>query len=231
MSEETQIKSKSSILPPPDRRPDGFTPLYRPTRAFFRLYYALKGGLSVYGAENIPETGGVILATNHISLADPPVLAAGLKRPLRYMAKIELFENKFFGNIITQLGAFPIERGAADRAAIRKALSIVANGELLVIFPEGSRGDGITLGPPEKGVSLIALKSGAPIVPGYLDGTNILQPRDGQKPQRAHLTVRFGVPIDPVEYAGKGALDAIGPVIMQRISQLRDEHRKMIASK
>jgi 1-acyl-sn-glycerol-3-phosphate acyltransferase len=147
MSEETQIKSKSSILPPPDRRPDGFTPLYRPTRAFFRLYYALKGGLSVYGAENIPETGGVILATNHISLADPPVLAAALKRPLRYMAKIELFENKFFGNIITQLGAFPIERGAADRAAIRKALSIVANGELLVIFPEGSRGDGITLGP------------------------------------------------------------------------------------
>jgi 1-acyl-sn-glycerol-3-phosphate acyltransferase len=217
--------SKGSSLPPPDRRADGFTALYRPVRLLFTLYFRLGCGLEVTGVENIPAKGPVIIATNHVSMADPPLLASSMPRPLRYMAKQELFKHPFFASIITQLGAFPIERGAPDRAAIRKALSIVENGEVLVIFPEGSRGDGITLGAPEKGVSLIAQKSGAPIVPGYIDGTHLLLQKGSSKVKKTRLKVHFGKPIDSTAFTGKTGLETLGPAIMLEIARLRDEHR------
>ncbi|MDR3709807.1 MAG: lysophospholipid acyltransferase family protein [Capsulimonadaceae bacterium] len=208
-----------------DRRPDQYTWLYKPVRTYFKIFFALFGGISAYGKENVPETGGAIIAANHASFSDPPVLATILKRPLRFFTKAELFDVPVFGAGCRLLGAFPVNRGSADRTAIRNALGVLENGELLVIFPEGNRGDGVSFGQPEKGIGLIALKAGVPIVPAYIDGTAKQLPKGRSIPRRAHLTVRFGQPIDPAAYAGKGGHERLAPDIMAVIEKLREEHR------
>jgi 1-acyl-sn-glycerol-3-phosphate acyltransferase len=183
------------------------------------------GGLRVYGHENVPKTGGAIIAPNHVSMADPPIMSNACKRPLRYMTKAELFKVPVIGPICVALGAFPVVRGTADRTAIRKALSVLANGELLIIFPEGNRGDGENFGEPEKGAAMIGIKASVPIVPVYIDGTAKMLGRGKTFPSRSRVTVRFGKPIDTAQYRGKGGIERLGPDVMAAISRLREEHR------
>ncbi|HEY3333098.1 MAG TPA: lysophospholipid acyltransferase family protein [Capsulimonadaceae bacterium] len=223
MTTPEETKSTSS-LPPPDRRPDKFNPYYPPVRETFRAIFTLLGGIKVVGAEYIPATGGVIVAPNHTSMVDPPLMACAVKRPLRYMTKAEMFKVPVIGPLCIQLGGFPVVRGTADRGAIRKALSVLANGEVLIIFPEGNRGDGVTLQEAEKGAAMIAIKSGVPIVPCYIDGSSKMLGKGKSFPSRARLTVRFGPAIDAADYAGKGGIDRLGPDIMAAIGKLRDDH-------
>ena len=101
----------------------------------FRIIYRAE----VHGEENVPKEGGAIIAANHISLWDPPFVGAFCPRRVSFMAKKELFENSVFSSIITKLGAFPVNRGAADRNAIKTALSVLSEGKCLGLFPEGTR--------------------------------------------------------------------------------------------
>ncbi|MDU4962104.1 MAG: lysophospholipid acyltransferase family protein [Sporomusaceae bacterium] len=171
----------------------------------------------VTGLEHIPQTGGAIIAANHISLLDPPVLGASLSRPVHFMAKKELFSNPAFGWLIEKLNAFPVQRGAADRVAIRKALLLLEQGQLIGIFPEGTRSKNGLLGSPEPGVALIAAKAGVPVIPVAIAGTNAIG-RSWRLPQ---FTVAFGSPVYPA--AGKTdreALDRLSAAMMQAIGGL-----------
>lgn len=167
-----------------------------------RTAFFLFGGLNVLGRENIPLTGPVIIAPNHMSHADPPAVACASHRDFFFMAKEELFKG-WFGKLIFSVGSFPVRRDSNDTESIRKAIAILENGGALVVFPEGSRGDGKSLGPLNKGVALLAKKTGALVVPVGVNGTQNLLPKGGAKVKRSRVQVSFGPPFK-FEDAGTG---------------------------
>ena len=119
----------------------------------------------IVGVENIPSTKGVIIAANHISLWDLPIIGTFLPRKINFMAKEELFDIPIIGYIIKRLNAFPVKSGTVDRVAIKKAISLLKSGECLGLFPEGTRSKDGKLGEAEAGMALIAIKADVPVVP------------------------------------------------------------------
>ena len=156
----------------------------------FRIFLRLE----VHGAENIPKTGPLVIASNHLSLLDPPVIGVAAPRKVHFMAKQELFV-PVLGYIYKTLGAFPVKRGGADggadRAAIKHGIEILQSGEVLAIFPEGTRSKTGQLGKLEPGALMMAGKSNAIIVPTAVSGTDIK--RCGRLWPK--VTVRFGTPV------------------------------------
>ncbi len=179
---------------------------HRFVRSVARFHLALCGGLKVTGQDRIPLTGPVIFAPNHISYLDTSAVAGGMSRMLRFMAKEELWDNKLIGGVVSGVGGFPIRRGEGDSEAIRNALAALADGDALLIYPEGTRGDGVTIGPINRGVAMLAKRSGAAVVPVAITGTNIIMPKrwPGQPKQsgRRHVVrVEYGEPFTYAEIA------------------------------
>jgi 1-acyl-sn-glycerol-3-phosphate acyltransferase len=195
--------------------------------AFWRLY----GGWRVDGQEHVPAEGGAVIAPNHISYFDPPAVGCSLKRRTYYMAKSELFKNPLFGGIIRRCYAFPVERGAADRTAIRQAIGVVQSGELLVVFPEGGRSPDGTLQEGDIGAALIAARGGVPIIPCALYGTDKALPRKAifLHPHRVHVS--FGAPItieaESGERAGKRELQEATDKLMASIAAMQAWQREL----
>ena len=194
--------------------------MYELLRIFFAILFSFVFRWRISGTENIP-TGGVIIAANHISLWDPPVVGTAISRKVHFMAKEELFANPVFGWLISRLGAFPVKRGAADRTAIRTALTLLKNGSILVIFPEGTRSKDGKLGAPEAGLALLALKAGVPVVPTAIIGTNKLFRDNHLLPK---FRVLFGKPLlFSRDNADKESMGQIGTQVMTEISHLLEE--------
>ncbi|MDN5344011.1 MAG: 1-acyl-sn-glycerol-3-phosphate acyltransferase [Clostridia bacterium] len=126
----------------------------------------------VHGRENFPLEGPVIIIANHISYLDPVAVGVASPRPVRFMAKEELFHIPVLQWIIRGLHAFPVRRGRSDRAALKAALEVLGGGQVLGIFPEGTRGKGGQLLPFQHGAALLALKTGTPLLPVALKDTN-----------------------------------------------------------
>jgi 1-acyl-sn-glycerol-3-phosphate acyltransferase len=129
------------------------------------LYLKIVHKFVVKGKEKVPKYGPLIVVSNHVSYLDPPIVGAAVKRHLHFMAKQELFEKKWFGYILNQMGTFPVKRGVPDKSAIRKSLNILNNDQALCMFPEGTRIKTGELGEAKPGVTLIALMSKSPILP------------------------------------------------------------------
>ncbi|MBA4291990.1 1-acyl-sn-glycerol-3-phosphate acyltransferase [bacterium] len=176
-------------------------PWYRFVAWFFRyIIYGSLGGVRVLNADRVPHTGPILIAPIHFSTADPPLMGAACPRPLRFMAKKELFffPLKYF---IRSVGAFPVSRGEGDTAAVRLTLEQLKLGNGVLIFPEGTRGDGKTLGSIQLGLAMIAKKSGALIVPVGINGTQQMLPKGQAIPKRTKLIVSFGHPFSYEEIA------------------------------
>jgi 1-acyl-sn-glycerol-3-phosphate acyltransferase len=179
--------------------------VWRPHRLWYgliawiahRLYFGSKGGVEGLGKENVPKDGPTIIAPVHFSNLDPPAVASVCPRQLRFMAKQELFKG-FFGWAISSVGAFPVRRGETDTDAIRKAIAMLGSGQVLLLFPEGERGDGIRLGPINKGIAMLAKRTEAQIVPTAIIGTHAMLPRGAKGARRGHVTIAFG---EPFSYA------------------------------
>lgn len=186
--------------------PDRFHPIYRlATGLFRRLYFPTHGGVDVRHPERVPLEGGLIVVSNHMSHLDPPALAVAFKpRRLRAMAKEELWKNRLFGRIIEGIGAFPVRRGEADAEGVRKCLELLKGGEAVIVFAEGTRGDGRTMLPLEPGVALLAKKSGVPVLPVGICGTQFVMPAGGGKGERRRVTVVVGEPFLYDDVAGRG---------------------------
>lgn len=159
-------------------------------------------GMTVSGRDNVPRSGGVIIACNHISNLDPPVLGSAVPRRASFMAKAELFTGRAGEFFLPRLGAFPVNRDSVDTAALRTALAELERGRALIVFPEGTRSHDGRMLPLKAGVGLIAARSGAPVLPAFMWGTS--------RPRRAILrrpgfSVRFGRPIRPERLRAAGA--------------------------
>ena len=129
------------------------------------LYYKIVFGLKIEGRENIPAEGPVILASSHVSARDPIFLGCSTKRPIHFMAKASLFKNKFVSALIRYAGAFPVERGTGGSDALQAAYDLLESDRVVGVFIEGTRSkDGELLG-PKTGVSLLAYRTHAPVVP------------------------------------------------------------------
>ena len=169
--------------------------LYYLGRCLFRLLFQVLGRWQVSGREHCPVTGPVILAPNHISYLDPPASGSGLHRPVHFMAKEELFRIPILGWVLPRVHAFPVRRGTADRAALRRAEQLLAQGEIVVIFPEGTRSPDGRLQSPELGIAFVALRSRAPVLPCLLTGTNRMLPGDSPFIRPAKITIHYGQPL------------------------------------
>lgn len=156
---------------------------------FFRIYFRLER----VGAAHIPRSGPVLLAANHRSFLDPFVIGALTHRPVYYVAKRELFERRWQAWLLNSLGAFPVDRGAGDQQAIATARAILARGDCVVIFPEGTRVRRGPLGAPRRGVGRLALETGAPVVPIAVNGTQHV--RRGWRIRPRRVAVRCGRPL------------------------------------
>jgi 1-acyl-sn-glycerol-3-phosphate acyltransferase len=169
------------------------------------LYFGTHGGLVTMGEENVPRNGGVILAPNHVSHLDPPAACCALRRTVHCMAKEELFKHRLFGAMITMLAAFPVRRGEGDTESIRTAMSLLDAGEIVLLFPEGTRGDGEVFQPINRGVALLAKRTGVPVVPVGITGTHLVMPRDkSRKPQNSRMVVACGKPFTYAEISTEG---------------------------
>lgn len=140
--------------------------LYRIFKPLARLYFFLTHPMKVYGRENLKYTGKMILICNHLGNHDGFVVHFLVKGRPRFMAKKELFNNRFFAAVIRDFGAFPVERGAADRAAITTAVELLKEGGTLAMFPEGTRNRADeSIQPFMNGAAMVALRAGAPVLP------------------------------------------------------------------
>ena len=128
--------------------------------------------LEISGTENIPLNGPVVIASNHVSLLDPPIIGVASSRKIHFMAKQELFV-PILGSIYRTLGAFPVRRGAADRNAIKYGIDLLLAEKVLAIFPEGTRSKNGQLGKAEPGALMMAGKARAVIIPTAVSGTNL----------------------------------------------------------
>jgi glycerol-3-phosphate dehydrogenase (NAD(P)+) len=174
-------------------RRSGVRPLvYWATRAILQPAIQLWFRLSRTGHRHIPK-GPVILAANHRSFLDPFVVGCCLRRPVYFVAKRELFENRLRGWFLNCLGAFPVRRGEADEETVTTALELLGRGEAIVIFPEGTRIRTGSLGRPKHGVGRLALESGAPVVPIAITGTE--RARRGWRILPVKVSVRCGRPL------------------------------------
>lgn len=152
--------------------------------------------LSVSGVRNIPARGAFILASNHASFLDPPVLAAACPRRLHFMARDSLFKNKFFAWLVSSCGAIPLRRDSADRSALKECIRSVRGGNSLLVFPEGRRrttGEGDLT--PRAGVGFLAAKLGVPVIPALVKGTEQALPKGGKKIRPCRVSVYFGTAV------------------------------------
>ena len=185
----------------------------------FRVFFHLE----IQGYRRVPMKGAVILAANHISLLDPPIVAISTTRQLNFFAKRELFQIPFLGRLITRLQAMPVDRSGADRKALKLVLDLLQREEAILLFPEGTRSRDGHLHKPKSGVGMIALNSRKPIVPVYVEGTAQAR-KTLLRQQRA--AVKFGKPfhIEKLPLTGDRRTDykIISEEVMERIRKLRD---------
>jgi len=167
--------------------------LYTVLRFFSVVLCRLFFRLRLYGEENIPEKEGFILASNHCSYLDPIVLGVACKRKLNFMARHDLFLNRFSRWLFLRLGAFPVKRNTADRSALKEALRRLNRGGGLVLFPQGRRQSGLdSRNPPLAGVGYLAAKADVAVIPAYIKGSDQAMPKGARYIKPARVSVYFG---------------------------------------
>lgn len=170
----------------------------------------------VIGAENFPKEGGILLCSNHIHALDPPVVGMTAPRTVHFMAKEELFKAPILGPLLPKVNAFPVKRGMSDREALRTALKILKSGEVVGLFPEGTRSTDGVLKKGLSGAGFFALRGNADVMPCAIIG-----------PYKAFRKVRvvYGEPIrmDPFRER-KASVDEVTEAIMASIQKILDDY-------
>ena len=195
----------TSAGPPPGLRgrPEAH-PLYRIERAIFTTVMWTWFRPKVVGREHVPETGPVILAPVHRSFADFGFAAFCTERKLFFMTKDEMWKNKWLGKLLLTVGAFPVHRESADREALQRAEEVLRKGQALVLFPEGTRREGPVIEDLMEGATFLSARTGAPIVPIGIGGSDLAMPKGSAIPKPRTIQVVIGPAIPPPPRTGGG---------------------------
>lgn len=180
---------------------------------FFRLVYFFIWRVKIIGIENIPKNGPAIIASNHLSLADPPLVGCSIKRKISYMAKKELFSIPVFGEILKIVNAFPVQRDEPDPKAIKNAIKILLKGNIVLMFPQGGRREIFDKEKYSKykyGIGMISCWSSAPVIPCKIINSNMLK-------NFCRLKVEFMKPIPPPKKFSRQDYENLAEVIMEKI--------------
>lgn len=185
-------------------------------------------GREVVGREHVPRTGGFILASNHISFWDPPLIGSVLPREIHYLAKEELFSNPAFGWLIRSYNAIPIRRGMVDLSGMARAVEALRRGGGLLLFPEGTRMRDGELHPARPGVGMLAVNADVPIVPCFISGSD--RGREWLA-RRTRVRMSIGPARSWLELAGPGTdltpgralYQRVGDAVMREIARLKQE--------
>lgn len=201
---------------------------YAIVRGLIWLVAKLVGRVEVIGAEKVPATGAFILAPVHRSNVDFALTSLVTRRPMRYMGKDSIWKSKLLGRFVTMLGAFPVHRGSADRDALKACEEIVRGGSPLVMFPEGTRRSGPVVEDLFDGTAFVAARTGAPIVPMGIGGSEAMMPKGAKVLRPTKLVLIVGDPIPAPERTEKGRVprSAVGELtrrLQQEIQDLFDE--------
>lgn len=180
-------------------------------------------GLKPVGGENIPREGAFILAANHQSYLDPPLISISIRREMCFFAKKELFKNFLFGWLISNLNAIPVNRRVFDPGSLEKVLERLSIGKGLILFPEGTRGNGKEFLKPKPGVGMLAIRADVAIVPAYAYRTNQFWQSVFN---RRRVEIHFGRPI-PVEKVRSFSRDkegykSLAQYVMEQIGRLKE---------
>ncbi|MEZ0323336.1 MAG: lysophospholipid acyltransferase family protein [Hydrogenothermaceae bacterium] len=189
-------------------------------RPLFRYLLRIKAE----GTENIPKNGGCIIAANHRSHLDPPVLNIISPRPILFMAKKELFEVPFLGWFIRKAGAIPVNRDNKDVSALKKALNVLKDGYCIGIFPEGTRSKPGEFRKAQPGVGFLIEKAKVPVIPVLIEGTDKVFPVKAKFPKlfMYNIEVKVG---KPVNFHGLSSYEHIAEKVMEEIKNLKRGYR------
>lgn len=199
--------------------------LYRIGRVPCRIYTTLVFDLKVYGIEHVPRHGGVLIASNHQSYLDPVLMGVKLPRPLSYMGKSELFENRYFDWLIRNLNAFPVRQGEGDVGAVKETIRRLQEGHALNLYPEGTRTDDGTIQPMLPGIGLIIRRAGVPVVPAVIEGSFEAWPRDSTFPLRHPIRVMYGPAMELADLKAAEIVERIDVTLRTMFAQLRERER------
>jgi len=179
--------------------PDGLMGklFFRAVRGFVRIFLFRWFRMRVEGHERLQLKGGVIIAPTHRSNLDGPLVGSSSHRRVRYLGKDSLFRPAAAGWAMRSLGSFPVRRGEADLDAMRVAKEMLDAGECMLVFPEGSRQEGDSIGEIYDGTAWLASKAGTPVVPVGIAGTEVAMPTGSKFPSRVPVTVVVGEVLDP----------------------------------
>ena len=200
--------------------------VYAMVRGFSELILRLGHRLRVQGLEHVPRQGGAVLVSNHSSFLDPMALAGAIRfRVLHFMARDTLCHAPVIGWLMPRLQLILIDRERGDVAALKATLRLLKDGELVGLFPEGTRTSDGNLQPARGGIGFLVSRARVPVIPVYVDGTYRALSRHHRFPRPARVTVTIGppIPLDQLEALGTGrdALQGVADLIMERIASLR----------
>ncbi len=202
--------------------------VYRWGQRLTCLFCKTFGRLEAHGVHHIPREGGVLLVSNHVSFLDPVIVGSAASREVHFMARSNAFDIPGLGKLIAVYNAYPVNRGAPDLKALRNTISLLKNGNVVLIFPEGTRSTDGQLGTARDGASFIAHRAGVPTLPVYHQGAERMLPRNSKRLRRTQLTVTFGTPLE-LQTEGfetkREMYQQMGRQMMQAIADLRDTGR------
>lgn len=162
------------------------------SRFIFFVTAKLLFGVRIYGRENIPKKGGFILASNHASYLDPPIVGSSCPRVLKYMARHDLFNNRLLAWWLNAVGCFPVKRDSADLSALKQAMRYVRDGYGLILFPEGTRAEEGEILRAQPGVGFLVDKLNVPVIPAFIKGSQGALPKGAKRIHLCKISVYFG---------------------------------------
>lgn len=183
---------------------------------------------TVVGAENIPMDGPVIIAPIHRSNVDFALTLFMSKRKVFFMAKDSLFRVPLLGPLITHLGAFPVHRGSADRGSMTYSEEVLRQGHALVLFPEGTRQEGLAVAPLHDGAMFVAARTGAKVVPVGIGGSDRAMPKGAKLPHPSKIRIVVGKPIDPASSQGRVTRSALSAKSEELRAALEDVYHQSL---